>query len=132
MNVLGSNTFDLLIAGPVGVLAAGTLTITFVQVVPMMGFLMAATIVFFAIVRTDMLLSEREAYTLLGVYGLSSSGSSSRAWERRTLCQPKNMIRSSRVVYSAETTQINRSSTQTGEPPLNRVTLPSAPSSCLV
>lgn len=69
-NVLGSNTFDLLVAVPVGVLAAGTLTITFAHVVPMMGFLMAATIVFFVIVRTDMLLSEPEAYTLLGVYGL--------------------------------------------------------------
>ncbi|MEF8799623.1 MAG: sodium:calcium antiporter [Halolamina sp.] len=69
-NVLGSNTFDLLVAVPVGVLVAGSLTITFAHIVPMMGFLLAATIVFFAIVRTDMFLSEQEGYGLLGIYGL--------------------------------------------------------------
>lgn len=69
-NVLGSNVFDLLVAVPLGVIVAGTLTITFDHTVPMMGFLLGATIVFFAIVRTDMLLSEREAYVLLGSYGL--------------------------------------------------------------
>ncbi|MXV63486.1 sodium:calcium antiporter [Natronorubrum sp. JWXQ-INN-674] len=69
-NVLGSNVFDLLVAVPVGVLVAGTLAITFAHIVPMMGFLILATIVFFTIVRTDMLLSEREAWTLLGLYGL--------------------------------------------------------------
>ncbi|RQG92424.1 sodium:calcium antiporter [Natrarchaeobius chitinivorans] len=69
-NVLGSNVFDLLVAVPVGVLVAGTLTITFAHVVPMMGFLLAATIVFFAIVRTDMLLTVREAYALLAIYGV--------------------------------------------------------------
>ncbi|WP_436347414.1 sodium:calcium antiporter [Natronorubrum sp. FCH18a] len=69
-NVLGSNVFDLLVAVPVGVLVAGTLAITFAHIVPMMGFLILATIVFFTIVRTDMLLSEREAWTLLVLYGL--------------------------------------------------------------
>ncbi len=69
-NVLGSNVFDLLVAVPTGILVAGALAITFAHVVLMMGFLLAATVVFFAIVRTDMLLSEREAYLLLGVYGL--------------------------------------------------------------
>lgn len=69
-NVLGSNTFDLLVAVPIGVVVAGTLTITFAHAVPMMGFLLAATIVFFVIVRTDMALTEPEAYVLLGAYGL--------------------------------------------------------------
>ncbi|WP_049922689.1 sodium:calcium antiporter [Halopiger djelfimassiliensis] len=68
-NVLGSNIFDLLVAVPVGVLVAGTLAITFAHIVPMMGFLILATIVFFTIVRTDMLLTEREGWMLLVLYG---------------------------------------------------------------
>ncbi|QSW97930.1 sodium:calcium antiporter [Haloterrigena alkaliphila] len=69
-NVLGSNIFDLLVAVPAGVLVAGTLSITFPHIVPMMGFLIVATIVFFTIVRTDMLLTEREARLLLVLYSL--------------------------------------------------------------
>ncbi|WP_306056355.1 sodium:calcium antiporter [Natronococcus wangiae] len=69
-NVLGSNIFDLLVAVPIGVLVAGSLAITFAHIVPMMGFLILATTVFFAIARTDMLLSEREAWLLIGAYGL--------------------------------------------------------------
>ncbi len=69
-NVLGSNVFDLLVAVPVGVLVAGTLTITFDHIVPMMGFLILSTIVFFTVLRTDMHLSEREAWVLLALYGL--------------------------------------------------------------
>ncbi|QLG51262.1 sodium:calcium antiporter [Natrinema halophilum] len=67
-NVLGSNTFDLLICVPAGVLAAGTLTVNFAYIVPMMSFLVFATIVFFGISRTEMRLSRREAWTLLGLY----------------------------------------------------------------
>ncbi|WP_265110228.1 sodium:calcium antiporter [Halosolutus halophilus] len=69
-NVLGSNVFDLLVAVPIGVLVAGTLAITFAHIVPMMGFLILATVVFFTIMRTGMLLSRREAWTLLVIYGL--------------------------------------------------------------
>ncbi|WP_394741251.1 sodium:calcium antiporter [Natronococcus roseus] len=69
-NVLGSNVFDLLVAVPAGVLVAGSLAITFAHIVPMMAFLVLATVVFFAIARTDMLLSEREAWLLLGSYGV--------------------------------------------------------------
>ncbi|MEY7850597.1 sodium:calcium antiporter [Natrarchaeobius sp. A-rgal3] len=69
-NVLGSNVFDLLVAIPAGVLVAGSLEISFPHVVPMMGFLILATVVFFAIVRTDMLLTRREAWTLLVLYGV--------------------------------------------------------------
>ncbi|TMT85682.1 sodium:calcium antiporter [Haloterrigena sp. H1] len=68
-NVLGSNTFDLLVAVPVGVLVAGSLTVNFAHIVPMMAFLVLATIVFFAISRTEMRLSTREAWLLLGLYG---------------------------------------------------------------
>ncbi|WP_137289520.1 sodium:calcium antiporter [Natronorubrum halophilum] len=69
-NVLGSNVFDLLVAVPVGVLVAGTLAITFDHIVPMMGFLVLSTIVFFTVLRTDMHLTEREAWLLLALYGL--------------------------------------------------------------
>ncbi|WP_226005563.1 sodium:calcium antiporter [Natrinema salinisoli] len=67
-NVLGSNTFDLLVAVPVGVLVAGSLPVNFAHIVPMMGFLVLATIVFFAISRTGMQLSRREAWSLLVLY----------------------------------------------------------------
>lgn len=69
-NVLGSNVFDLLVAIPVGVLVAGTLSITFAHIVPMMAFLILATIVFFTIVRTEMRLTVPEAWTLLALYGV--------------------------------------------------------------
>ncbi|MCU4740654.1 sodium:calcium antiporter [Natronoglomus mannanivorans] len=69
-NVLGSNVFDLLIAVPAGVLVAGTLTITFAYVVPMMGFLILGTVVFFTVMRTDMLLSRTEAWLLIVLYGV--------------------------------------------------------------
>ena len=61
--------FDLLVAVPVGVLVAGTLAVTFAHIVPMMAFLVLATVVFFTIARTGMLLSQREAWLLLGAYG---------------------------------------------------------------
>ncbi|WP_049902435.1 sodium:calcium antiporter [Halococcus agarilyticus] len=67
-NVLGSNTFDLLVAVPAGVLVAGTAPIDFAATVPMMGFLTVATLVLFTVLRTDLTLTEREGYVLLGVY----------------------------------------------------------------
>jgi cation:H+ antiporter len=67
-NVLGSNTFNLLVAIPVGVLLAGRATIDFRVAVPTMGFLGFATLVFIIFTRTDLELSDREAYTLLGLY----------------------------------------------------------------
>ena len=69
-NVLGSNIFALLVALPAGVIAAGQTTIDFGVVVPMMGFLIVASIAFFGVLRTDMVLSRRESYLLLGFYGL--------------------------------------------------------------
>lgn len=69
-NVLGSNTFDLLVAIPVGVLLAGAATIDYAMAVPLMGFLVLATMVLFVSIRTDLELTDREALLLLGMYVL--------------------------------------------------------------
>ncbi|WP_338742008.1 sodium:calcium antiporter [Haloplanus salilacus] len=69
-NVLGSNTFNLLVAIPVGVLLAGSATVDFLVAVPMMGFLAVATLVFIVFTRTRLELSIVEAYALLGLYAL--------------------------------------------------------------
>ena len=65
-NVLGSNTFDLLVAIPVGVLIAGSAPISFAVAVPMFGVLTLATVLLFTLLRTDLTLTGREA-SLLGV-----------------------------------------------------------------
>jgi cation:H+ antiporter len=67
-NVLGSNTFNLLVAIPVGVLLAGSATINFLAAIPTMGFLAFATLVFVVFTRTDLELTNREAYGFLGLY----------------------------------------------------------------
>ncbi|WP_101297633.1 sodium:calcium antiporter [Halegenticoccus soli] len=67
-NVLGSNTFNLLVAIPVGVLLAGSATVNFLTAIPMMGFLAFATLVFVVFTRTHLELTDREAYALLGLY----------------------------------------------------------------
>jgi cation:H+ antiporter len=71
-NVLGSNTFDLLVAIPLGVLIVGReeAVIDFAMAVPMFGVLTAATILLFTALRTDLRLTNHEAYALLGSYGL--------------------------------------------------------------
>ena len=69
-NVLGSNIFNLLVAIPLGVLLAGSATINFLVAVPTMGFLMVATLVFIVFTRTDLELTDLEAYGFLGLYGL--------------------------------------------------------------
>ncbi|MFB6299549.1 MAG: sodium:calcium antiporter [Halobacteriales archaeon] len=67
-NVLGSNTFNLLVAIPLGVLLAGSATINFLAAIPTMGFLAFATLVFIVFTRTDLELTDREAYGFLGLY----------------------------------------------------------------
>ncbi|MFB6084499.1 MAG: sodium:calcium antiporter [Halorientalis sp.] len=67
-NVLGSNTFDLLVAIPVGVLIVGAASIDFAMAVPMFGVLTAATILLFTVLRTDLSLTDLEAYSLLLAY----------------------------------------------------------------
>ena len=69
-NVLGSNTFNLLVAIPVGVLLAGTATIDFLVAIPTMGFLAFATLVFVVFTRTDLKLSNLEAVAFLALYVL--------------------------------------------------------------
>jgi len=69
-NVLGSNIFDLLVAIPAGVLVAGAAVIDFAAAMPLMGFLTFATIVLFAMLRTNLQLRRTEAAILLGLYGL--------------------------------------------------------------
>jgi cation:H+ antiporter len=67
-NVLGSNVFDLLVAVPAGVVLGGATAIDFAFAAPMMGVLVAATVVLFTVIRTDLALTDREAYALLGLY----------------------------------------------------------------
>ncbi|WP_050032565.1 sodium:calcium antiporter [Halorubrum halophilum] len=67
-NVLGSNTFDLLVAIPVGVLIVGSVDVNFSTAVPMLGVLTAATVLLFATLRTDLSLTERESSVLLIAY----------------------------------------------------------------
>jgi cation:H+ antiporter len=69
-NVLGSNTFDLLVVIPVGVLIVGTIPVDFATAVPMFGVLTLATVLLFAFLRTDLSLSDAESYALLGCYVL--------------------------------------------------------------
>ncbi|MFB6298335.1 MAG: sodium:calcium antiporter [Salinirussus sp.] len=67
-NVLGSNTFDLLVAIPVGVLIAGRAPVSFTVAAPMMGVLTVATIFLFTVLRTDLTLTDAESYGLLAAY----------------------------------------------------------------
>jgi cation:H+ antiporter len=69
-NVLGSNTFNLLVAIPVGVIIAGSAEINFLTAVPLMGFLALATLVFIVFTRTHLELTNSEAVSLLVLYGL--------------------------------------------------------------
>ncbi|WP_136247540.1 sodium:calcium antiporter [Halomonas borealis] len=67
-NVLGSNTFDLLVCIPAGVLIAGTATINFSLAAPMMAALTAATVALFLMMRTGMVLTKPECGALLALY----------------------------------------------------------------
>jgi cation:H+ antiporter len=67
-NVLGSNTFDLLVAIPIGVLIAGSAPVDFAVAVPMMAVLTLATVLLFVVLRTDLSLTGAEAYALLLAY----------------------------------------------------------------
>lgn len=69
-NVLGSNIFDLLVAVPAGVIVAGAATLEFGVAVPLVAFLTLATVALFALLRTEFELARREAWVLLGLYGV--------------------------------------------------------------
>jgi cation:H+ antiporter len=67
-NVVGSNTFDLLVVIPLGVILTGAAIVDFAVTAPMMGCLVLATILLFVSLRTDLGLTSREAYVLLTAY----------------------------------------------------------------
>lgn len=67
-NVVGSNTFDLLVVIPVGVLLTGAAVVNFAITAPMMGVLVIATIILFVTLRTSLALTRPEAYFLLLAY----------------------------------------------------------------
>jgi cation:H+ antiporter len=67
-NVLGSNTFDLLVAIPTGVLIVGSQPIDFAMAIPMFGALTLATIMLFTTLRTGLALSDIESYLLFISY----------------------------------------------------------------
>jgi cation:H+ antiporter len=67
-NVLGSNTFDLLVAIPVGVLIVGTVPVDFAVAVPMFGVLTLATVLLFSFLRTDLSVTTVESGALLVAY----------------------------------------------------------------
>lgn len=67
-NVFGSNVFDLLVAVPAGVLAAGVAPVDFERLTPLLGVLIFGTILLFATLRTDYELTRLEATSLLATY----------------------------------------------------------------
>jgi len=69
-NVLGSNTFDLLVAIPTGVLLVGSLAINFAVALPLFGVLTLATVLLFTLMRTDLTLEAWESYLLLVAYAI--------------------------------------------------------------
>lgn len=69
-NVFGSNTFDLLVAVPAGVIVAGGVVVNFSSSLPLFAALVLFTVVVFALLRTDLHLTHSEAYGLLGLYGV--------------------------------------------------------------
>ena len=67
-NVFGSNTFDLLVAIPAGVVIAGSTAVDYARAAPLFGVLVLATVVVFAAARTDFELTDREAAFMLALY----------------------------------------------------------------
>ena len=67
-NVLGSNVFDLLVAVPAAVLVGGAAVINFTQVVPMMTFLVIATVMMLLLMRRGMELRRNEATVMIVLY----------------------------------------------------------------
>lgn len=68
-NALGSNTFDLLVVVPIGILIAGTERVDLATTGPLMLILAAATVLLIAFMRTGLVLTRREGGVLLASYG---------------------------------------------------------------
>jgi len=69
-NVFGSNTFDLLVAIPIGVFLVGTVPVDFAVAAPMLGVLTLATVLLFTLLRTKLSLTKSEAIALLLSYAV--------------------------------------------------------------
>jgi cation:H+ antiporter len=69
-NVLGSNIFDLLVVLPAGVLVAGTVIIDYPRMLPIMAFLIFATVVMLVLARRGFALSRRDGVVLLSLYAV--------------------------------------------------------------
>jgi cation:H+ antiporter len=67
-NVLGSNTIDLLVAIPVGVLIVGGATVNLATALPIVGALFGATLLFLVFARTGFRVTTSEAATMLVAY----------------------------------------------------------------
>ncbi len=67
-NVLGSNVFDLLVAVPAAVIVSGAIMVNFSQIVPMMAFLVVATIAMIAFMLRDLELNRVEAHGMMTLY----------------------------------------------------------------
>ena len=67
-NVLGSNVFDLLVAVPLAVMVTRTIAVNFTQIVPMMMFLVVATIVMLVFMFQDLEMSIRESHVMMILY----------------------------------------------------------------
>lgn len=69
-NVRGSNIFDLLVVLPAGVLVAGTVIIDYPRMLPIMAFLIFATVVMLVLARRGFALSKRDGVVLLSLYAV--------------------------------------------------------------
>lgn len=68
-NALGSNTFDLLVVLPAGVLVVGVVTFDFDRIAPMIMFLVAATVAVLVMGRSGFELTRGNGKILLLLYG---------------------------------------------------------------
>lgn len=69
-NVFGSNTFNLMVALPLGVILAGGATVSFLEGVPLMVYLIAITTVVTVLVGTNLRLAPTEGYMMIALYVL--------------------------------------------------------------
>lgn len=67
-NAFGSNIFDLLIVLPVGVIVAGAVGFNYPHIIPMMMFLLFATVFFLVLARSGSKLTNNNGKTLLLLY----------------------------------------------------------------
>jgi cation:H+ antiporter len=67
-NAFGSNIFDLLVVLPVGVITAGAVGFNYPRIIPMMMFLLFATVAFLVLARSGSELTNNNGKVLLTLY----------------------------------------------------------------